>query len=238
MLTASSSTSACSATSSTAGSCSRTSSTHRGLARHRLPAAGLGHRPAGRHLLLHVRDAVLHARRLPAALGAGRKLPRLRAVRDLLPAPGRGADHAPDRARAAVRGAAPREREPDLLRPRADDARAVPEGRARRRLPRAGGRGGLRRHDKVPGMLDAGSRRSPSAGQIFCDFAGYSTTAIGVALVPGLRDARQLPLPVRRGRLLRLLAALAHHACRAGCATISTSRSAATATARRAPMPR
>ncbi len=40
------------------------------------------------------------------ALGAGGKLPQLRLVRDLLPAPGGGADHAPDRAGAAVRGAA------------------------------------------------------------------------------------------------------------------------------------
>ena len=77
-----------------------------GVARDHLPPAGLGHRPAGRHQLLHVRDLVLHARRLSAALEAGGQLPQLRAVRDLLPASGGGADHAPDRARPAVRGAA------------------------------------------------------------------------------------------------------------------------------------
>ena len=79
---------------------------HRGLARDHLSPAGLGHHPAGRDQLLHLRDPVLHARRLPAALGAGGQLPQLRLVRDLLPAPGRRADHAPDRAGAAIRGAA------------------------------------------------------------------------------------------------------------------------------------
>src|SRR5437868_14763759 len=52
---------------------------------------------------LHLRDLILHARRVPQALCAGRKLPQLRFVRDLLPAPGCGANHAPDRARPAVR---------------------------------------------------------------------------------------------------------------------------------------
>ena len=93
-------------------------------------------------------------------------------------------------------------------------------------------------HGKIPGMLDSWVATLAFAGQIFCDFAGYSTSAIGVALVPRLRHARQFPLPLRRGRLLRLLAPLAHHACRAGCATISTFRSAGTGTARRALMPR
>ena len=49
--------------------------------------------------------------------------------------------------------------------------------------------------------------------------------------LPRLRTARQLPLSVRRHRVLRLLAALAHLAVDAGCATTSTSRSAATARA-------
>ena len=40
-------------------------------------------------------------------------------------------------------------------------------------------------HDKMPGMLDAWAATFAFAGQIFCDFAGYSTTAIGVAMCLG-----------------------------------------------------
>ena len=39
--------------------------------------------------------------------------------------------------------------------------------------------------DAVPGMLDAWAATFAFAGQIFCDFAGYSTTAIGVAMCLG-----------------------------------------------------
>ncbi len=39
--------------------------------------------------------------------------------------------------------------------------------------------------DKVPGLLDAWISTLAFSGQIFCDFAGYSTTAIGVALCLG-----------------------------------------------------
>jgi alginate O-acetyltransferase complex protein AlgI len=39
--------------------------------------------------------------------------------------------------------------------------------------------------DKVPGMLDSWMATLAFSGQIFCDFAGYSTTAIGVALCLG-----------------------------------------------------
>ena len=38
---------------------------------------------------------------------------------------------------------------------------------------------------KVPGMLDSWTATLAFAGQIFCDFAGYSTAAIGVALCLG-----------------------------------------------------
>ncbi|MBV8667367.1 MAG: MBOAT family protein [Burkholderiaceae bacterium] len=38
---------------------------------------------------------------------------------------------------------------------------------------------------KLPGMLDAWMATLAFSGQIFCDFAGYSTTAIGVALCLG-----------------------------------------------------
>jgi alginate O-acetyltransferase complex protein AlgI len=40
-------------------------------------------------------------------------------------------------------------------------------------------------HDKAPGMLDSWVATLAFAGQIFCDFAGYSTSAIGVALCLG-----------------------------------------------------
>jgi alginate O-acetyltransferase complex protein AlgI len=39
--------------------------------------------------------------------------------------------------------------------------------------------------DQVPGALDAWASTLAFSGQIFCDFAGYSTTAIGVALCLG-----------------------------------------------------
>ncbi|SDC00995.1 D-alanyl-lipoteichoic acid acyltransferase DltB, MBOAT superfamily [Sphingomonas sp. YR710] len=39
--------------------------------------------------------------------------------------------------------------------------------------------------DKTPGMLDSWMATIAFSGQIFCDFAGYSTTAIGVALCLG-----------------------------------------------------
>ena len=40
-------------------------------------------------------------------------------------------------------------------------------------------------HDKVPGILDSWVATLAFAGQIFCDFAGYSTSAIGIALCLG-----------------------------------------------------
>jgi len=39
--------------------------------------------------------------------------------------------------------------------------------------------------DKIPGALDAWAATLAFSGQIFCDFAGYSTTAIGAALCLG-----------------------------------------------------
>jgi len=39
--------------------------------------------------------------------------------------------------------------------------------------------------DKIPGALDAWVGTLAFSGQIFCDFAGYSTTAIGAALCLG-----------------------------------------------------
>ncbi len=39
--------------------------------------------------------------------------------------------------------------------------------------------------DKIPGALDAWAATLAFSGQIFCDFAGYSTTAIGAAMCLG-----------------------------------------------------
>jgi alginate O-acetyltransferase complex protein AlgI len=39
--------------------------------------------------------------------------------------------------------------------------------------------------DKIPGALDAWTATLAFSGQIFCDFAGYSTTAIGAAMCLG-----------------------------------------------------
>ena len=64
-------TSACSATSSTATFLLDNFTRADGAVRHRLPAAALRHRAAGRHLVLHVRDHVVHARRVPAPRRAG-----------------------------------------------------------------------------------------------------------------------------------------------------------------------
>ena len=194
-----------------AASCSRISS-------RSPPRSGIVYHPPGWDIVLPVgisfytfATLVLHARRLPPSLGAGRKLPQLRIVRDLLPASGRGADHAPDRACPAVRGAAPRKLEPDLLRPRAADARAVPEGRSRRRLPLAGRRGGLRRARQAPRHARQLGRDLCLRGPDLLRFRRLFDLRDRGRLVPRLRHARQFPLSLRRRRLLRFLAPLAHH---------------------------
>ena len=211
---------------------------HRRLARHHLSPAGVGHRPPGRHQLLYLRHPLLHARRLFAALGAGWQLPQLRSVRDLLPAPRRRPDHAPDRARPAVRGAAPRQRQPDLLRLRIADPRPVPKGGARRWLPRAGGRGGLRRAWSGPGNARQLGRDARLRRPDLLRFRRLLDLGDRSRFVPRLRHARQFPLPLWRRRLLRLLAALAHHSVELAARLSLHSRWAATATARRALMPR
>ena len=68
--------------------------------------------------------------------------------------------------------------------------------------------------------------------QIYFDFSGYSDMAIGLALMFGLRLPFNFDAPYRAVSMRRLLAALAHDAVAASCATICTSRWAATAAAR------
>jgi len=52
--------------------------------------------------------------------------------------------------------------------------------------------------DKIPGTLDAWAGTLAFSGQIFCDFAGYSTTAIGAALCLGFA----MPDNFRMGTML------------------------------------
>ena len=73
-----------------------------------------------------------------------------------------------------------------------------------------GGRRGVRRHGGRRASLDAWIGTLAFSGQIFCDFAGYSTTAIGAALCLGFAMPDNFRFPYARDRVLRLLAALAH----------------------------
>ena len=84
--------------------------------------------PVG-HLVLHLPDHGLLARRVPAAGGAGQVVSRLRALRHLLP-PARGRPHRPaDGPGAAVRRAAAGDDRPGRLGAGADDPRPVQEDR-------------------------------------------------------------------------------------------------------------
>ena len=62
---------------------------------------------------------------------------------------------------------------------------------------------------RIPATLDAWLGTLAFAGQIFCDFAGYSTCAIGAALCFGFHLATTSTCPTRPWAS-RLLAALAH----------------------------
>ena len=60
------------------------------------------------------------------------------------------------------------------------------------------------------GFADAWLGTLAFSGQIFCDFAGYSTAAIGASLCLGFALPDNFRYAVRGDRLLRFLAALAH----------------------------
>jgi alginate O-acetyltransferase complex protein AlgI len=81
--------------------------------------------------------------------------------------------------------------------------------------------------------LDAWSGTLAFAGQIFCDFAGYSTCAIGAAMCLGFSLPRTSAFRMPRSGS-RTSGGAGTSRCRAGCATTSTSSSAATAAVRRA----
>ena len=137
--------------------------------------------PAG-HQLLHVPDALLHRRRVARpGVRAERNFVRLRRLRQLLPAPGRGPDHAPPPARSrsspASRGPAstPRWRAGILL---------FASGSARRSLiaDRLGSlhRSAARRPAGARRRAGPGSALLGYAFQIYFDFSGYSDMAIGL----------------------------------------------------------
>ena len=138
--------------------------------------------------------------------------PRLRAVRHVLPAPRRRSHHAPHRARAAVRAAPACDAPASCVSgsrswPSACSTKSFSPIPSCRTRPRA-----CTTPARFPAPLDAWVGTLAFSGQIFCDFAGYSTTAIGAALCLGFAIAGQLPLPLRGGRLLGFLETLAHHA--------------------------
>ncbi|CAA9332689.1 MAG: Probable poly(beta-D-mannuronate) O-acetylase, partial [uncultured Gemmatimonadaceae bacterium] len=167
------------------------------------------HRAPGGHLVLHVPDDVVHARRVPGARAAGVELPGLRALRDLLPAARRGADRAAHGPGAAVRRAAHRDAEAARVGAAAHDDRPVREGRGRRRAPRARRRRRVRR-----------DRRGADARRLARHPGLLGADLLRLRRLHHHRDRRlararllahrQLPLPVRGDRLLRLLAPLAH----------------------------
>ena len=182
-----------------------------GVDGRRLPSAARGHRAAGRHLVLYICDVVVHARHLPAPRAAGAQLPRLRAVRHVLPASGRRADHASDRTGAAVRAAAQGDVVAIALRTGADDAGLVQQGRHRRHVP------GQRRRKHLRRRQD--SRRARRVGgdarvqrPDFLRLRRLFDDRDRRGDVSGFRDAGQFPLSVCGGRILRFLAAMAHHA--------------------------
>ena len=180
-----------------------------GLVRHHLGRARVGHRPARRHLLLYVRDAVLHAGRLPRATEADPVVPRLRAFRDLLPAPGRRPDRAPDAARAPVRDAAAGDARPDAVGPQPHRARALHESRPCRCRARERRRSCVRcdERGRLRGRL---ARDARILGPDFLRLRGLLDGRRGRLALPRFRAARQLPHALRGDRLLGFLASLAY----------------------------
>ena len=144
------------------------------------------------------------------------------------PAPGRRAD--PARRRACCR----RSHNPRTITPRADAGRRV-AGRLGL-LPED-----LRRGQPAPvspTRCSTRARRTPAinvllgvyafAFQIYGDFAGYSNIARGISKLMGIELLENSASPTSCARR-RSSGATGTSACRPGCATTSTSRSAATA---------
>ena len=228
---ASSSTSACSATSSTATSCSRTSSPALHAIGVDYQPGAVRHRVADRHLVLHVPHAVLHARRLPRAHEAVGQLPRLRALRHVLPGAGRRADPARVAVPAAVRRPRRTTARAARVGARAARARAVREERARRHRARAG-----RRRRVQDGWPRRPGRRVDRHARVRRADLLRLRRLLDVRdrrrAVPRVLAARQLPLARTPRSASPTSGRAGTSRCRPGCATTSTSRSAATASGR------
>ena len=80
----------------------------------------------------------------------------------------------------------------------------------------------------LPSLAEAWLGLSAYTIQIYFDFSGYSNMAIGLGITLGFSFPRNFNLPYRRARSPSSGAA-GTSACRSGCATTSTSRSAAIA---------
>ena len=83
----------------------------------------------------------------------------------------------------------------------------------------------------IPGALDAWVATLAFGGQIFCDFAGYSTTAIGAAMCLGFAMPDNFRFPYAASAS-RTSGGAGTSRCPRGCATTFTSRSVAIVTAR------
>ena len=195
------------------------------------------HHPAGRHLVLHLPDHVLHARRLPAA-----RRSRRRAFLDFalfvtfFPHLVAGPIVRPSRARAAVRARrAGRAGTSSLWGLALMIARPVQEGRDRRRRAR---RSRPTRCSADTGAVGVAGRLARHAGLL-----AARSSATSPATRPS-RSARRCAWASRcrttsacrtRRSASPTSGAAGTSRCRRGCATTCTSRSAATAAARRAP---
>ncbi len=179
-------------------------------AARRRRAAALGHRPAGRHLVLHVPVAGLHDRRLPRR--ASRRGPaRLRALRLVLPAPGR-------RARSCGRAPSCRSstRRPPIRRPATSRTRSRASRRASaRRSLLADVLGAIRR--RASGRPRRSTRRqrrcsrsTPTRSRSTSTSPGYTDIALGVSRLFGFELPENFDAALSRAEPARVLAALAH----------------------------
>ena len=176
-------------------------------------AARLRHGPraaADRHLVLHVRHDELRHRRLPPRDRADAQLRRLRRVRRVLSAPGRGPDPARDGAAAA-----------DRRRRAAITAAQIRDGLwliawgffqkifvADNLAPIADAR--VRRRTRTPTGVNVLLGTYAFAFQIYGDFAGYSNIARGTSKLMGIELIENFRFPYLVHDAAGLLAPLAH----------------------------
>ena len=168
------------------------------------------HRPADRHLVLHVQLDVVHDRHLPPRRSQPAKsLAALRRVRLDVPAPDRRADRALLDDRRQLRKLAPRLTSQlaasglfffacglvkklliaDTLAPHVDRLFA--------------------RHDHL-GLVTGWAAAVGYSLQLYFDFSGYSDMAVGLAFLLGFRFPQNFNSPYKSVNISRLLAALAH----------------------------